>query len=80
MYDIYIEKAAERDLKKLPAADFERIIPHLKSLVEDAKPPGSRKNIGHGARLAHPGRNLPDYLRAQRERKSSQYPTCQTQA
>ena len=34
MYDIYIEKAAERDLKKLPAADFERIIPHLKSLAE----------------------------------------------
>ena len=43
MYDIYIEKAAERDLKKLPAADFERIIPHLKSLAEDARPPGSRK-------------------------------------
>lgn len=46
MYDIYIEKAAERDLKKLPAADFERIIPHLKSLAEDAKPPGSRKISG----------------------------------
>jgi mRNA interferase RelE/StbE len=46
VYDIYIEKAAERDLKKLPAADFERIIPHLKSLAEDAKPPGSRKISG----------------------------------
>lgn len=46
MYDIYVEKAAERDLKKLPAADFERIIPHLKSLAEDAKPPGSRKISG----------------------------------
>ena len=46
MYDIYIEKAAERDLKKLPAADFERIIPHLKSLAEDARPPGSRKISG----------------------------------
>lgn len=46
MYDIYIEKAAERDLKKLPVADFERIIPHLKSLAEDARPPGSRKISG----------------------------------
>ncbi len=47
MYDIYIEKAAERDLKKLPAADFERIIPHLKILAEeDARPPGSRKISG----------------------------------
>lgn len=46
MYDIYIEKTAERDLKKLPAADFERIIPHLKSLAEDARPPGSRKISG----------------------------------
>ena len=46
MYDIYIEKTAERDLKKLPAADFERIIPHLKSLAEDARPPGSHKISG----------------------------------
>ena len=46
MYEILIEKAAERDLKKLPAADFERIIPHLKSLSEDARPPGSRKISG----------------------------------
>lgn len=46
MYDIYIEKTAERDLKKLPAADFERIIPHLKGLAEDARPSGSRKISG----------------------------------
>jgi mRNA interferase RelE/StbE len=46
VYDIYIEKAAERDLKKLPAADFERIIPHLKSLAEDARPSGARKISG----------------------------------
>ena len=46
MYEILIEKAAERDLKKLPAADFERIIPHLKDLAEDARPAGSRKISG----------------------------------
>lgn len=43
MYDIYIEKAAERDLKKFPSADLERIIPHLRSLAEDARPPDTEK-------------------------------------
>ena len=43
MYEILIEKAAESDLKKLPAAGFERIIPHLKGLAEEARPAGSRK-------------------------------------
>ena len=46
MYEILIEKAAERDLKKLSAADFERIIPHLKGLAEEARPAGSRKISG----------------------------------
>lgn len=46
MYEIVIEKAAERDLKKLSAANFERIIPHLKSLAEEARPAGSRKISG----------------------------------
>ena len=46
MYEILIEKAAERDFKKLSAADFERIIPHLKGLAEDARPAGSRKISG----------------------------------
>jgi mRNA interferase RelE/StbE len=46
VYEILIEKAAERDLKKLSATDFERIIPHLKSLAEEARPDGSRKISG----------------------------------
>ena len=46
MYEILIEKAAERDLRKLSVADFERIIPHLKGLAEEARPAGSRKIIG----------------------------------
>jgi mRNA interferase RelE/StbE len=46
VYEVYVEKAAERDLKKIPAADFERIIPHLKGLAEDARPIGSRKISG----------------------------------
>jgi mRNA interferase RelE/StbE len=41
-----IEKAAERDLKKIPAVDLERIVPHLKGLAADARPIGSRKISG----------------------------------
>ena len=46
MYEILIEKAAERDLKRLSAADFEKIISHLKGLAEEARPAGSRKISG----------------------------------
>ncbi len=46
MYEILIEKAAERDLKKIPAVDFERIVMHLRGLAEDARPAGSRKISG----------------------------------
>jgi mRNA interferase RelE/StbE len=46
VYEVYIEKAAERDLKKIPTADFKRIIPHLKGLAKDARPIGSRKISG----------------------------------
>ncbi len=46
MYEILIEKAAERDLKKLSATDFERIIPHLKGLAEEARQAGARKISG----------------------------------
>jgi mRNA interferase RelE/StbE len=46
VYEILIEKAAERDLKKIPAADFERIVPYLRGLAEDARPAGCRKISG----------------------------------
>ena len=46
MYEVLIEKAAERDLKKIPTAYFERIVPHLRSLTADARPIGSRKISG----------------------------------
>jgi hypothetical protein len=48
VYEILIERAGERDLKKLPAVDFERIIPHLKGLAENARPAGSRKISASG--------------------------------
>jgi len=46
VYEVLIEKSAERDLKKIPAADFKRIVPHLKGLAADAGPMGSRKISG----------------------------------
>ena len=36
----------KRDVKRLPAEIFCRIIPHIKSLSEDPKPSGCRKITG----------------------------------
>ena len=42
MYELS-ERGAERDLKKLPEDQFQRILPHFKDLSINARPPGSRK-------------------------------------
>jgi len=46
MVEVYLERAAERDLKRLSVAYFQRIIPHIKALAEDPRPPGCRKIVG----------------------------------
>ncbi|MBN1660639.1 MAG: type II toxin-antitoxin system RelE/ParE family toxin [Anaerolineae bacterium] len=46
MYEVYLEGAAERDLRRLPEEIFRRIIPHIRSLSEDPRPPGCRKLAG----------------------------------
>jgi mRNA interferase RelE/StbE len=46
VYEILLEGRAERDLKKLPAEVFYRIVSNLKDLAENPKPPGSRKITG----------------------------------
>jgi mRNA interferase RelE/StbE len=46
VYEILIERAAERDLKRLSAKNFYLIIPHVKALVNDPRPRGSRKLLG----------------------------------
>lgn len=46
MYEVILERIAERDLKKLPADIFSRIIPEIKSLKQDARPDGCRKITG----------------------------------
>lgn len=46
MYEVFLEHAAERDLKRLSAEDYHRIIPHLKALAHDSRPPDCRKLSG----------------------------------
>ena len=46
MYEVFLERAAERDLKRLSAADFQRIIPHIKALAENPRPSGCHKLAG----------------------------------
>ena len=46
MHEVYLERAAEKDLKKLPGEIFQRIITHIKSLAETPRPPGCRKITG----------------------------------
>ena len=46
MYEILLESRAQRDLKKLPAEVFYRVMSTLKDLAENSRPVGSRKITG----------------------------------
>ena len=46
MFEVYLEKAAETDLKRLPTATFHRIIPQIRALAESPRPPGCRELTG----------------------------------
>lgn len=46
MYEVYLERTAERDLKKLQPQKFHRVIQIIKSLAEDPRPHGCRKISG----------------------------------
>ncbi|MEO0114244.1 MAG: type II toxin-antitoxin system RelE/ParE family toxin [candidate division WOR-3 bacterium] len=46
MYEVYLERAAEKDLKRLSAVDFYRIISRIKSLSNDPRPWDCRKIVG----------------------------------
>jgi mRNA interferase RelE/StbE len=41
--EVYLEGAAERDLKRLTAEEFNRIIENIRGLRENPRPPGCRK-------------------------------------
>lgn len=46
MYKLYLERAAERDLKRLSTENFYRLITEIKMLAKEPRPPGARKIIG----------------------------------
>ena len=46
MYEVYLERAAERDLRRLSEETFHRIVPSIRALAEDPRPPGCRKLTG----------------------------------
>ena len=46
MYRVFLERAAEKDLRKLPAKLHNRIIVALQALAENPRPPGCRKLTG----------------------------------
>ncbi len=46
MYEIYLERAAERDLRRLAAEDFHRVISRIKNLKKNPRPPGCHKIVG----------------------------------
>ncbi len=43
MYEVYLERAAERDLRRLSAEQFYRIISEIQTLAKDPRPAGCRK-------------------------------------
>ena len=46
MYEVYLERSAENDLKRLPASTLQRIFPQIKALAENPRPPGCHKITG----------------------------------
>ena len=46
MYDIFVLPAAQKDLDKLEASAFERILRKIRALSKDARPPGCLKLTG----------------------------------
>lgn len=46
MYEVYLERAAERDLNRLSDEDFNRIVSSIKTLHRNPRPKGCRKITG----------------------------------
>ena len=46
MYEVYLERAAEQNLKQLSSEKLQRIISHIKALAENPRPTGCRKLYG----------------------------------
>ena len=46
MYEVYLERSAENDLKRLPTSTFDRIVHQIKTFAENPRPSGCRKITG----------------------------------
>ena len=46
-YEIEITRTAEKQLRRLPRADQERVVRATLNLAREPRPPGSRKLIGY---------------------------------
>ena len=46
MHEVYLARAAERDLRRLRREEFQQIIAVIKALAEDPRPRGCRKIAG----------------------------------
>ena len=46
MHKVELERAAERDLRRLSVEDFQRVISHIRGLAENPRPTGCRKISG----------------------------------
>lgn len=46
MFEVLLERRAERDLKRLPATEFHRVIREIRALGENPRPSGSQKIAG----------------------------------
>lgn len=46
VYEVYLKRSAERDLRRLSANTFQRIIRQIKDLAENPRPAGCRKITG----------------------------------
>ncbi len=46
MHEVCLERAAERDLRRLPTTEFRRVVQAIKALAHNPRPPGRRKLSG----------------------------------
>jgi mRNA interferase RelE/StbE len=46
VYEVLIERTAERDLRSLPHTTFNRIVPRIRALAENPRPSGCHKLTG----------------------------------
>jgi mRNA interferase RelE/StbE len=46
VYEVYLERSAENDLRSLPPSIFQRTILQIKALAKKQRPTGCRKIIG----------------------------------